>query len=280
MAMPIQSFGRRWWSRQWLSRITQLEPDRMMRGEVYARQGNVKDFQIKDNCVTAEVRGTRITPYEVSVIFAPYPRGQQLLVQQLVQNHAEAVKTDIPLEWQQRFEEAETHFFPDPETHMSMDCSCPDYTIPCKHMAAVCCLLAEFMDADPLLLFKLQGVEVEEPMHQPLSTLPEVPLRQQPHEYWGIKRIYETEIVDEAKASPLGSLDAMPGRISRKRLHEALAPVYQKAAVHAQALLQHMRRNFDEVDFSEETSAADSPDMKETAIEAVPTAPTEDKSTA
>lgn len=266
MAMPIQSFGRRWWSRQWLSRITLLEPDRMMRGEVYARQGNVKDFQIKDNHVTAEVRGTRITPYEVSIVFAPYPLGQQLLIQQLLQNHKEAIKTDIPLEWQQRFEEADAHFFPDPETHMSMDCSCPDWSIPCKHMAAVCCLLAEFMDADPLLLFKLQGVEAEEPMHQPLSTLPELPLRQQPHEYWGIKRVYEVDIIDEAKASPLGSLDAMPGRISRKRLHEALAPVYQKAAVHAQALLQHMRRNFNEVDFGEEPSV-DSPGEAVVAVD-------------
>lgn len=267
MAIPIQSFGRRWWSRQWLSRIGEQDAERMMRGEVYARQGNVKDFRIEDNCVKAEVRGSRINPYEVSVLFAPYPRAQQLLIQQLIQNHKEVVKTDIPLEWQQRFEEAGTHFFPHPETHMSMDCTCPDWTVPCKHMAAVCCLLAEFMDADPLLMFKLQGVEVDEPMHQPISSLPEVPLRQQPHEYWGIQRVYETEIIDEAKASPLASLDAMPGRISRKRLHEALAPVYQKAAVHAQTLLQHMRHHFDEENLPPEAIEAGAVEAETTAVE-------------
>lgn len=272
MAPPLQSFGRRWWSRQWLSRIAQTEPERMLRGEIYAKQGNVKDFRIQENRVQAEVRGSRINPYTVTLLFAPYPRGQQLLIQQLIQNHSEILKTDIPLEWQQRFEEAGAHFFPSPDVHMSMDCSCPDWTVPCKHMAAVCCLLAEFMDADPLLLFKLQGVEVDEPMHQPLSTLPEVPLRQQPHEYWGIKRTFETKILDEAQASPLASLDAMPGRISRKRLNEALAPVYQKAAVNAQAILQHMRRHFTEVELPPEAVAHES--EKSNASQAVDSSPT------
>ena len=272
MVAPLQSFGRRWWSRQWLSRIAQTEPERMLRGEIYAKQGNVKDFRIQENRVQAEVRGSRIKPYTVTLLFAPYPRGQQLLIQQLIQNHSEILKTDIPLEWQQRFEEAGAHFFPSPDVHMSMDCSCPDWTVPCKHMAAVCCLLAEFMDADPLLLFKLQGVEVDEPMHQPLSTLPEVPLRQQPHEYWGIKRAFETEILDEAQASPLASLDAMPGRISRKRLNEALAPVYQKAAVNAQAILQHMRRHFTEIELPPET--ANSEPEKASASQPLDSSPT------
>ncbi len=268
MAIPIQSFGRRWWSRQWLSAVASEDVERMQRGEVYARQGHVKDFQIRENKVSANVRGSRIHPYEVTVTFAPYPRGQQLLIQQLIENNSDVVKTDIPLEWQQRFEEAGTHFFPDPDIHMSMDCTCPDWVTPCKHVAAVCCLLAEFLDADPLLLFKLQGVEVEEPMHQPVSTLPDVPLRKRPHEYWGMKREYETDIMDEAKASPLASLDAMPGRISRKRLHEALAPVYQKAAVHAQTLLQHMRKTFEHLPEVEKEDKVDQTEKDTTGASA------------
>ena len=32
---------------------------------------------------------------------------------------------------------------------MEMSCSCPDWGVPCKHLAAVCYVLAEAFDADP-----------------------------------------------------------------------------------------------------------------------------------
>ena len=37
------------------------------------------------------------------------------------------------------------------------DCSCPDWSNPCKHIAAVYYLLAEQFDCDPFLIFKLRG---------------------------------------------------------------------------------------------------------------------------
>jgi uncharacterized Zn finger protein len=38
-----------------------------------------------------------------------------------------------------------------------MDCSCPDYAVPCKHLAAVCYVLAERFDADPFQILLLRG---------------------------------------------------------------------------------------------------------------------------
>ncbi|MFB6273641.1 MAG: SWIM zinc finger family protein, partial [Salinibacter sp.] len=37
-------------------------------------------------------------------------------------------------------------------------CSCPDWSNPCKHIAAVYLLLAEEFDRDPFLLFRLRGM--------------------------------------------------------------------------------------------------------------------------
>ena len=38
-------------------------------------------------------------------------------------------------------------------------CSCPDWSNPCKHIAAVYYLVGEEFDHDPFLIFKLRGVE-------------------------------------------------------------------------------------------------------------------------
>src|SRR5688572_28735700 len=43
-----------------------------------------------------------------------------------------------------------------------MTCSCPDWAVPCKHVAAVHYALAAELDRDPFLLFRLRGRTREE----------------------------------------------------------------------------------------------------------------------
>jgi uncharacterized Zn finger protein len=43
-----------------------------------------------------------------------------------------------------------------------MKCSCPDWAVPCKHVAAVHYALAAELDRDPFLLFRLRGRTREE----------------------------------------------------------------------------------------------------------------------
>ena len=38
-----------------------------------------------------------------------------------------------------------------------MRCSCPDWEVPCKHLAAVCYVLAEAFDADPFAMLAWRG---------------------------------------------------------------------------------------------------------------------------
>ena len=45
---------------------------------------------------------------------------------------------------------------------LSTDCSCPDWSNPCKHIAAVYYLLGEEFDRDPFLLFRLRGKSRDE----------------------------------------------------------------------------------------------------------------------
>nr|WP_244222920.1 SWIM zinc finger family protein [Cupriavidus lacunae] len=41
-----------------------------------------------------------------------------------------------------------------------MQCSCPDWAVPCKHLAAVIYLLSREIDGNPFLVFSLRGVDL------------------------------------------------------------------------------------------------------------------------
>ena len=50
--------------------------------------------------------------------------------------------------------------FPARWSDLKMHCSCPDWAVPCKHLAAVIYLLSQQIDADPFLEFSLRGIDL------------------------------------------------------------------------------------------------------------------------
>jgi uncharacterized Zn finger protein len=68
---------------------------------------------------------------------------------------------EMPPEVEEVVEAAGAHLFPDRYRELETACSCPDWSNPCKHVAAVHYLLAEELDRDPFLLFRLRGRERE-----------------------------------------------------------------------------------------------------------------------
>jgi hypothetical protein len=59
------------------------------------------------------------------------------------------------------FREAGLSLFPERRNDLKSDCSCPDWSNPCKHIAAVYYLLGEEFDRDPFLIFTLRGIDRE-----------------------------------------------------------------------------------------------------------------------
>jgi len=43
---------------------------------------------------------------------------------------------------------------------MSASCSCPDYAMPCKHIAAIIYLFAGEIDKNPFVVFQLHGMDL------------------------------------------------------------------------------------------------------------------------
>src|SRR6266702_4196124 len=58
----------------------------------------------------------------------------------------------MPPEIEAVFADCGTPLFPRSQRDMEMSCSCPDWEVPCKHLAAVCYVLAEAFDADPFAM--------------------------------------------------------------------------------------------------------------------------------
>ena len=55
------------------------------------------------------------------------------------------------------FADCGTPLFPRSARDLEMSCSCPDWEVPCKHLAAVCYVLAEAFDLDPFGILAWRG---------------------------------------------------------------------------------------------------------------------------
>src|SRR6476661_5409577 len=64
-------FGTTWWAGRWIAALEDLvDPGRFSRGRSYARNGSVLTLDVSKDGVSAQVLGSRPTPYRVSIRFA------------------------------------------------------------------------------------------------------------------------------------------------------------------------------------------------------------------
>jgi uncharacterized Zn finger protein len=66
---------------------------------------------------------------------------------------------DLPLELQTAFSKAKLRFMPERYVDLHLECACPDWLKPCKHLVAVWLRFARDFDRDPFLVFELRGLK-------------------------------------------------------------------------------------------------------------------------
>jgi uncharacterized Zn finger protein len=171
-----------------------LAGGRLTRGRTYARQGQVIELEIGSGLIAARVQGSRRTPYRVRVAMPAAGEDQwHEIVDALASQAGYAARLlagTLPHEIEKVFNGAGVALFPSPGSRLATDCTCPDWANPCKHIAAVCYLVAEAFDRDPFLLLTFRGrardpllLELrhrrggddDERVAQPLGPLPLVP---------------------------------------------------------------------------------------------------------
>ena len=161
------TFGESWWARRWITVLESFDIGaRLGRGRSYARRGQVLSIEIDKGKVTARVQGSRPKPYDVKLEIktlqaADWKKLAKTLSREAIFS-AKLLAGEMPQDIEKAFKEVGLSLFPEKLKDLKTACSCPDWSNPCKHIAAVYYLLGEEFDRDPFLIFKLRGMNRED----------------------------------------------------------------------------------------------------------------------
>jgi SNF2 family DNA or RNA helicase/uncharacterized Zn finger protein len=161
----VEKFGKTWWGEHWLKSLEDVDYDnRLPRGASYARSGHVKDIKIKDNRIEAKVQGTRPSPYKVTIIVPPFFEDDiERLMTKIIERPAlisKLLNRELDPETLQIAEQLGLKVFPRRWTDFKMQCSCPDWAVPCKHLASVIYMISREIDNNPFLVFSIHNVDL------------------------------------------------------------------------------------------------------------------------
>ncbi len=171
----MAKFSRSWWGKKFIEALEAFtDSGRLSRGRSYASGGKVKSFEIKNGVVTAKVRGS-VNPYfgvykeplyTTKIEFQPISAANWGEAIALISSKASLISrlllNEIPDNIEDTFAQLNLHLLPHSRKDFNSNCSCPDDSNPCKHIAGVHYLVAAELDRDPFLLFELRGLSRED----------------------------------------------------------------------------------------------------------------------
>src|SRR5262249_31891520 len=161
------AFGQSWWAKRWIAVLESFNIGaRLSRGRSYARSGQVLSIDIEKGEIEAAVQGSRPKPYDIEFKVKTIPAADWKRVAKALDREAifaaKLLAGEMAQEIEQVFKEVGLSLFPEKLRDLETECSCPDWSNPCKHIAAVYYLIGEEFDRDPFLIFKLRGATREE----------------------------------------------------------------------------------------------------------------------
>jgi uncharacterized Zn finger protein len=161
------ALARTWWGKAWnenLERYADYE-NRIGRGRSYVRHGAVLDLQIREGEVSSLVQGSRANPYEIIITIKKLNKDAWKTItsscEGMIDSLQELIEGKFPKTLAEIFMRQGTGLFPAPK-EIKLQCSCPDWAVMCKHVAAALYGIGARLDEDPSLFFTLRGVDVSE----------------------------------------------------------------------------------------------------------------------
>jgi len=161
----MADFGKTWWGAQWLNSLAHIDfSNRLPRGRSYARNGYVKEIEIIDNTVKAKVRGSRRTPYRIEINIPKFTQAQKKILINLIKDNplllSQLLNRELPPELNDIAQNNKIDVFPSSWKDFGMHCSCPDWAVPCKHIASVIYIISAEIDKNPFIVFQLHGLDI------------------------------------------------------------------------------------------------------------------------
>jgi uncharacterized Zn finger protein len=179
----MSKHAKTWWGQRFIEALEDFtDSGRLQRGRSYSTDNRIKRWLLKDGKVEAKLRGN-INPYfgvykeptyKVSVQMTHLSAAQwQKIIQKLTHRAsfiARLLLNEIPENIETVFADAGVHLLPNDYRDFKVACNCPDYEVPCKHIAGVCYRLAGQLDQDPFLLFEMRGLPTEKLLQELASS--------------------------------------------------------------------------------------------------------------
>jgi len=162
-----RSITENWWGKRWIEVLLSFNIGaRLTRGRSYAKRGQVASLDIRKGEVEARVQGSSSIPYKVIINFRQYNEVQwEKIINRFSENPldcAQLINGVMPEDIEKSLSSLDLPLFPQKMDDITTNCSCPDWSNPCKHIAAVFILLTEAFDNNPFLLFELRGMNKTE----------------------------------------------------------------------------------------------------------------------
>ena len=157
------AFAESWWAKRWIAVLESFHIGaRLSRGRSYARKGQVLSIDVGEGAVKAAVQGSRRSPYKVAIKVKTLSSAAWKKLAKALSKRplfvAKLLAGEMPQDIEEAFKDVGLSLFPERFNDLLTECTCPDWSNPCKHIAAVFYLLGEEFDRDPFLMFALRGM--------------------------------------------------------------------------------------------------------------------------
>jgi len=158
-------YGQTWWGNEWLHALSNIDySNRLPRGRAYANKGAVLSVDINDCTIHAKVSGSRRTPYKVRIDVPAFSSKQKKVLLDAITSNplllSKLLNRKLPHSLNQIASENQIKIFPSAWNDLQMECSCPDWAVPCKHLAAVINVISNEIDRNPFVVFQLHGFDI------------------------------------------------------------------------------------------------------------------------
>lgn len=163
----MKSFSKTWWGNQWLNALEKVDyTNRLPRGRTYARNGAVLEIIFNGNIIEAKVAGSSSKPYDIKIIIPPFfDNEKKILTKNIAKDNiliSKLFARELPTEILDLAKANNIKLFPETWQDLKLVCSCPDWAVPCKHLAAVIYMIAAEIDKNPFIVFEMHQYDVFE----------------------------------------------------------------------------------------------------------------------
>jgi uncharacterized Zn finger protein len=166
---PVEIEGRKiaktFWGKGWCDHLESFSDyeNRLPRGRTYVRNGSVCHLDISKGKIDAMVNGSDL--YKVKITIETLSARKWSAVKRRssgqIGSLLELLQGKLSENVMSVVTDRKTGLFPRPG-EIELQCSCPDWAVMCKHVAAVLYGVGARLDESPELLFLLRGVDHQE----------------------------------------------------------------------------------------------------------------------